>query len=182
MNRPRQSETRPTPLADLRAREMRGKAGTPERVLWSHLRAGRLGGMKFRRQHPLGPYIADFYCHDAALVVETDSMWHYTAEHQEHDRARDVWMAERGIRTLRVPASRLAREEGDVLDWIFDVAKKRIEEFGGMVNPQGRRERGRRGSHVPPPSLLARPRSDTSPARAGEEASGSMPDGCQLED
>ena len=91
-------------------------------------------------------------------------MWHYDATGERRDSQRDSWMAARGLRTVRVSASRLAKRQGDVLDWIYEVATKRIEELGGAVNPVGRRSPG---TCAPPPSFL---RSDTYPARAGEEA------------
>ena len=137
----------------------------PERVLWSHLRAGRLGGFKFRRQHPIGPYIADFYCHEAALVVETDSTWHYNERGQVRDAARDRWFDERGIRTLRVSASWLAREEGAVLGKILSAVRERVAELGDGINPKSKRGRA---MNAPPP-ILAEPRI-TSPAGAGEAA------------
>ncbi len=75
---------------------------TVERILWSELRGNRLDGFRFRRQHPLGPYVADFYGHEAALVVEIDSDWH--DGRRDADRRRDEWMRARNIETLRVSA------------------------------------------------------------------------------
>ena len=54
------------------ARTLRKDQTEPERILWRHLRGKRLGGHKFRRQHPIKNYIADFYCHEARLVIEVD--------------------------------------------------------------------------------------------------------------
>lgn len=61
------------------ARKLRQDATPPERMLWHLLRNRRLGGYKFRRQQPIGPFIADFYCEAASLVVEWDG-------HSHHDR------------------------------------------------------------------------------------------------
>ena len=55
---------------------MRQTATPPEELLWLALRNGQIGGLKFRRQHPIGPYVVDFYCHGAELVVEVDGMSH----------------------------------------------------------------------------------------------------------
>jgi very-short-patch-repair endonuclease len=121
---------------------------TPERVLWSRLRGSRLDGLKFRRQHPVGPYVADFYCHEAALVVETDSMWHYNVAGEARDEERDRWFAERGILTLRVSASWLARDEHAVLAKIVEVARERIAELDGRQSSTRRRSRP---PHDPPP-------------------------------
>ena len=76
------------------------RAATPaERRLWQALRKHQLGGLKFRRQMPLGPFIADFYCPAARLVVEVDGISHIDAP---NDAIRDVWTIEQGIRVFRV--------------------------------------------------------------------------------
>ncbi|MGO9917482.1 MAG: endonuclease domain-containing protein [Isosphaeraceae bacterium] len=59
-----------------RARELRANATIPERILWGMLRDRRFAGVKFRRQHPVGPYVVDFYCPSHALVVELDGRSH----------------------------------------------------------------------------------------------------------
>ena len=76
------------------ARRLRRKATPPEMVFWNLVRNRRLGGLKFRRQQPLGPYIADFYCADARLVVEIDGAVH--DERTERDAQRDAWLREEG--------------------------------------------------------------------------------------
>ena len=80
------------------AHEMRRDATPAERKLWRLLRDHQAGGMKFRRQVPLGRYIADFYCAAAKLVVELDSVSHIDPE---RDAVRDEWMMQHGYRTLR---------------------------------------------------------------------------------
>jgi very-short-patch-repair endonuclease len=73
----------------------------PERVLWRELRKKQTG-LRFRRQHPAGPYVLDFYCDQAKLCVEVDGGFHdFTAA---RDERRDRWLATQGVRTLRVPA------------------------------------------------------------------------------
>jgi BirA family biotin operon repressor/biotin-[acetyl-CoA-carboxylase] ligase len=81
------------------ARALRRAATPAERKLWQGLRNYYLGGMKFRRQVPLGPYIADFYCAMERLVVEVDGVSHIDAP---ADVVRDDWMRARGYRVLRV--------------------------------------------------------------------------------
>ena len=77
----------------------------PERKLWKVLRGEQLG-VKFSRQHPIGPYIADFYSREAQLVVEIDGVAaHSGAEAFEYDRARDTYMESLGLRVMRIPAS-----------------------------------------------------------------------------
>lgn len=65
---------------------------------------GRLLNRQSRRQHPVGPYVLDFYCARARLAVEVDGYAHSTADRPQRDERRDAWLAERGIATLRLPA------------------------------------------------------------------------------
>jgi very-short-patch-repair endonuclease len=83
-----------------RARRLRTDAPVPERILWGILRESRLGGLKFRRQHPIGPFFADFYCHDANLVVELDGMSH--DGRGEADRRRETFLRRQGLKVVRV--------------------------------------------------------------------------------
>ncbi len=92
-----------TPRAKGQASTLRKELTPPERLLWSALRGKGINGLRFRRQAPLGPYIADFYCHDARLVLEIDGGSH-SGDQLEHDRKRDQWMKEQGIRMFRVQA------------------------------------------------------------------------------
>ena len=80
----------------------------PERHLWSILRRNRLG-LHFRRQHPVGPYVLDFYCDAARLCIEVDGPTH---DHtQVRDAWRDAWLLARRIRTLRFSAEAVLRPE-----------------------------------------------------------------------
>ncbi len=85
------------PLAAYRARLLRRSATLEERRLWQQLRRGALGA-HFRRQEPIGPYIVDFVCHAARLVVEVDGEWH-AWRHQDAERMR--YLQSRGYRVLR---------------------------------------------------------------------------------
>jgi very-short-patch-repair endonuclease len=84
----------------------------PEAKLWISLRGHRADGLKFRRQHPIGPFVLDFYCDKARLAVEVDGFVHATGDHPDRDERRDAWLAMRGIRTLRIDA-RDVREDAD---------------------------------------------------------------------
>ena len=87
----------------------------PEVLLWRLLRT-RPEGFKFRRQHPAGPYVLDFYCESAKLAVEVDGAVHGMGDTPERDAARDHWLAEAGIRTLRLRAKDvLDNEEGAIM-------------------------------------------------------------------
>jgi very-short-patch-repair endonuclease len=85
------------------AKRLRRTMSSAEYRLWQLLRANRLDGLHFRRQHPLGPYVLDFYCHAAKLAVEVDGGVHRIPGGREQDSRRDMWFAERDIRTLRLP-------------------------------------------------------------------------------
>jgi len=80
-------------LSFKRARELRRDMSLPEVILWEHLRRGGLGGMRFRRQHPVGPYVLDFYCAASRLAIEVDGAQHDLPEQMRHDIRRDAWLA-----------------------------------------------------------------------------------------
>lgn len=84
-----------------RARKLRRTMSPPEVALWQKLRGGQLSGLRFRRQHPAGPYILDFYCPSARLAVEIDGPHHDHPQQAEHDIARTNWLHEQGIVVLR---------------------------------------------------------------------------------
>src|SRR5438067_8616384 len=84
---------------DHRAQELRREMSKTEWRLWFRLRGRQLGGCKFRRQVPLGPYIADFACLEAGLVVEVDGDHH--GDQLAYDARRDRWLSGTGFRVLR---------------------------------------------------------------------------------
>jgi len=83
------------------AKRLRIDATESERKLWAILRCKQFAGLRFRRQQPLGPYIVDFYCSAAKLIVELDGGQHGTDESKAYDAARDLWLTSRGYRVLR---------------------------------------------------------------------------------
>ena len=89
----RQLESRSTP----RARQLRRDQTDAERAIWRRLRGRQLGGAKFRRQHPVGPYIVDFFCEEHRLVVEIDGGQHGP----ETDRQRTAYLETQGLTVLR---------------------------------------------------------------------------------
>lgn len=106
------------------ARALRRRQTPPEGVLWSRLKAKRLAGLKFRRQHPIGSYVVDFCCPHAMLVVEVDSSYH--AGRQAEDAARDQGLEERGYAVLRITAGDVATNLDGVLGTLLRVAHERI--------------------------------------------------------
>src|SRR5690606_17567951 len=87
------------PKSIARARELRRGDNIAEAVIWNELKAAKLGGYKFVRQMPIGPYFADFACRGARLIVELDGSQHANSE---YDRRRDEFLSESGYRVLRV--------------------------------------------------------------------------------
>lgn len=92
-----------------KARRLRREMSLPEVVLWEQLRAGKQG-MKFRRQHPIGPYIADFYCSAAKLVLEIDGEAHNRGDRPERDIVRDAAMRKAGYEVLRIAAADVLKD------------------------------------------------------------------------
>ena len=86
------------------ARRLRREMTLPEVLLWTAIRGGQIDGFKFRRQHPIGPYVLDFYCVEAKLAVEVDGSAHDAPDQMRHDRARDEWLTAAEVRVLRLPA------------------------------------------------------------------------------
>ena len=100
MKMERKQRPTPSPDAIARARGLRRDATFPERLLWSRLRGRQLAGMKFRRQHAIGPFITDFYCDEARLVVEVDGMSH--DRRAKADKQRSAFLRQEGFRIFRV--------------------------------------------------------------------------------
>jgi very-short-patch-repair endonuclease len=105
-------------MANERARKLRKNMNEYERKLWSLLRMKRLAGFRFRRQHPIGPYIADFFCASAKLIVEQDGAQHFTEEEMYRDARRTQWLEEHGYRVLRVTNVDVLKRPSDVLEGI----------------------------------------------------------------
>src|SRR5687768_3280166 len=87
-----------------KARTLRRAMTRPEARLWQFLRT-RPAGLKFRRQHPVGPYVLDFYCPQARLAIEVDGVAHDMGDMPVRDERCDAWLKERGLRILRIPAA-----------------------------------------------------------------------------
>jgi very-short-patch-repair endonuclease len=113
------------PATTQNARKLRGKMTLPEVILWHSLRQ-RPNGLKFRRQHPSGQYVLDFFCSDARLAIEVDGEAHSRGNRPERDAARDEWLQSAGIETLRVPAVDLLKDADAVLQWIMAKAAARL--------------------------------------------------------
>ena len=103
---------RAPPITFERAKALRRTMTRPEVLLWQELRGRRCAGLRFRRQHPIGRYILDFYCAEAKLAVEVDGAVHGSEQQAGHDARRDAWLAERAIRVVRVAARDVMADDG----------------------------------------------------------------------
>jgi very-short-patch-repair endonuclease len=108
------------------ARHLRRQLTLPEAMLWRALKPGRAIGLQFRKQHPLGPYVLDFYCHRAGLAVEVDGLAHSLVGKAAGDARREAWLAEKGIRTLRVVPRDVLKDADGVARMVFHAARERL--------------------------------------------------------
>lgn len=92
----------------------------PEVMLWKHLRGRGDGKPVFRRQHPLGPYVLDFYCPAARLCFEIDGESHGFGDQPQRDARRDGYLRHHGIRTIRLSASDAIAEAYGVAQWVIE--------------------------------------------------------------
>jgi len=104
-----------------KARELRRKETPAEEILWELLRDRRLLDLKFRRQHQIGDYVADFYCHERELVIELDGGIHRTREAK--DAKRDAYMQTLGLTVLRIPNADVLENPDGVLSRIMEVVQ-----------------------------------------------------------
>ncbi len=101
------------------AKSLRRRLSLPEALLWRELKGRQLGGLQFRKQHPIGPYILDFYCESAKLCVEVDGVDHGFDDRPERDERRDAWLLSRGVRTLRLRAQLVLKDMDTTLRTIL---------------------------------------------------------------
>ena len=97
-----------------KARDLRQNPTDAELRLWANLRGRQMCGFKFRRQHPIGPYIVDFYCHEARLSIEIDGGQHGQDNH--YDEKRTAYIEAQGVRVLRFWNNQVLAETEGVLE------------------------------------------------------------------
>jgi adenine-specific DNA-methyltransferase len=101
------------------ARELRNNATEAERRLWRHLQRRQLGGFKFRRQRPIGPYICDFVCLEASMVVELDGSQHVVQA--PYDANRDAFLRSNGFRVLRFWNGDVLSQTDSIVETIYEA-------------------------------------------------------------
>ena len=102
-----------TPRAATAAKRLRRELSLPEVLLWLRLK-GRPAGLKFRKQHPAGKFVLDFYCHEARIAIEIDGLAHDMGERPERDMLRDEWLRTAGLTVVRVAAAEVLRDPDGV--------------------------------------------------------------------
>ncbi len=107
------------------AEELRQQMTPAEKKLWKHLKGKQLAGLKFRRQHAMGAYIADFYCHSKKLVIEVDGKYHEDDIQQQKDKFRDSEMERFDIKVLRFTNEQVLSTTSKVLKEIEKTALSR---------------------------------------------------------
>ncbi|MBO9377862.1 DUF559 domain-containing protein [Sphingomonas histidinilytica] len=95
-----------------------------EVLLWRLLRSKGVG-FRFRRQHPAGPYVLDFYCPELRLAVEADGIGHDMGDRPERDEARRAWLAEQRIDLVSFPAAEVLKDVAAVADAIRRICSER---------------------------------------------------------
>lgn len=103
------------------AKSLRTTGTDSEQRLWYHLRAKRLAGLKFRRQHPVPPYVVDFYCEELKLVIELDGSQH----NEDSDRTRTRFLERQGLTVLRFWDNDVLQRTDGVLETIVAFAQDR---------------------------------------------------------
>ena len=104
------------------ARELRRKMSLPEVLLWRLLKQS---GLKFRKQHPCGPFVVDFYCPPAKLVIEIDGIVHDMGDRPERDDRRNGWLETQGYAVMRIPAREVLGDVARTAESIVAACRER---------------------------------------------------------
>ena len=115
---------RPDKITQLRALSLRKKETFTEKKLWEMLRNRKYSNLKFRRQFPIHPYIADFYCHEMKLVIELDGDSHLDPDQIKYDRKRDEYMRAKGLTIIRITDVQFIEQPGALFDQIDELVRK----------------------------------------------------------
>jgi very-short-patch-repair endonuclease len=107
-----------------KARRLRRSMTPPEVILWDRLRR-RPGGFKFRRQHPAGGYVLDFFCSEALLAVAVDGVAHEMGVNPQADARRDLWLRDRGIEVMRLSAAEVTKAADAAVEAIVTTCGER---------------------------------------------------------
>jgi len=109
-----------------KARRLRRALSAPEARLWRRLREREPGKPIFRRQHPMGPYVLDFYCAKARLAIEIDGISHDMGDRPRRDTRRDSWLEAQGVMVVHVAAKELTNRIDEAVDAIVRMAQEML--------------------------------------------------------
>jgi 5-methyltetrahydrofolate--homocysteine methyltransferase/ATP-dependent helicase HrpA len=114
-----------------KARQLRKRMTDPEKMLWSRIRNEKLNGMYFRRQHPYGIYVLDFFCFESNLVIEIDGLIHL--RHRDYDNERTKYLESSGLKVIRFTNTEIE----DKIEWVLEVIMKAVDPFPPGGNKKG---------------------------------------------
>ena len=120
-----------------RAKALRRAMSLPEVLLWRELKLAK-SDVRFRKQHPAGPYVLDFFCARANLAVEVDGIAHNMGDRPQRDIERDAWLKQYRIEVVRIAAADVLRDPVAAAESIIGVVKERLVQFG-KTPPSGLR-------------------------------------------
>lgn len=120
-----------------KARELREKQTPAESTFWELAKSRQIGGLKFRRQHQIGDYIVDFYCHEFKIVVEFDGAIHATERLQKHDKKRDAFLKSLGCKVLRFPNEEIFEDTEKILQQIISSSQQLPSTSGRGAGGEG---------------------------------------------
>ena len=108
-------------------RELRNNSTPEEAVLWTQIKSRKIKGYKWRRQHPIGSYVLDFYCPEAKLCIELDGATHYTYSGAREDNIRTSFLNSKGIRVIRFEN----RLNWDNINGVIDIIEQELKNKQG---------------------------------------------------
>jgi very-short-patch-repair endonuclease len=109
------------------AKRLRKRVTPAEKIIWKRLKGKNIKGVKFRRQQPIGRYVADFYCHQIRLVIEIDGLYHLRKKRTEHDKTRTDWMKRYDIKVIRFTNDEVKYHIARVIKTIREEILKRLQ-------------------------------------------------------
>ncbi len=115
------------------SRHLRKASTDAEHKLWTALRNRRFRGQKFRRQHPVDPYVLDFYCEHLKLAIELDGGSHVTQTGLAYDKRRSEHLAKQGIRVIRISNYEMLVHTETLLNWLWHQLEKLDSEDRGST-------------------------------------------------
>ncbi|WP_244507585.1 endonuclease domain-containing protein [Methylobacterium phyllostachyos] len=173
---------KPDPRLRAFARKQRRFYTRAEDAVWQQVRAGRFHGLKFRRQVPIPPYIADFLCASARLIVELDGEPHETEARRLRDAKRDAWLKGQGFTILRFPNELVLSNLDAVLDRVAEAVATKTSQSSSLPSLRGRvpcaagGERGATVQNEAVPVMQAAPHSEAaSPLPTPADAGATLP-------